>query len=355
MRFSGLIVGMVVLLAACAPAPGVRGAPPAAGTRGAGAGSGTSAPDPTMSRRGYALPPGRGERFIYCARPLALTLKVDSETVPGAMLVAGIGELHGDEGIGRHRTDDEVLYVIRGRGHAVFGTDTVPIGPGSMAYVPPGVPHRIVSTEPLHYFFVLSPDASGEGFRRAARIACPASAASSEAAGQARSTLPPGATAPTANSGVPSTTVQPTAAPGLSPIDAAPRRALAIPSADGDRVSYCRFPLVVTTKVDAESAPGSRLTAAVGSLRRGSEVGTHDEMDEVAYITHGRGRAFIGADTVPVQAGSFTYVPRGTVHGFINDGDDTLEYVVVYAGGFSRKGFRALATRPGRYCPESVR
>ena len=111
------------------------------------------------------------------------------------------------------------------------------------------------------------------------------------------------------------------------------------------------FPLVITTKVDSNTAPGSRVTAATGALRRGSEEGTHRDRDEVVYITHGRGRAFIGNDTTAVEAGSVTFVPRDTRHGFINDGDGVLEYVIVYTDGASPGAFRRLASRPGPYCP----
>ena len=71
----------------------------------------------------------------------------------------------------------------------------------------------------------------------------------------------------------------------------------------------------------------------------------------MVLITHGRGRAFIGADTTAVEAGSVTYTPAGTTHGFINDGDDTLDYFIVYSGSFGRSAFRALASKPGPYCP----
>lgn len=279
-------------------------------------------------RLGLVLPPGAGERLTYCERPLALTLKVDSAAAPTTRLLAGVGELRGDEGIGRHRTADEILYVIRGWGHAVLGGDTVPLGPGSMAYVPPGAAHRLVSrgAAPMEYFFVLGPASSAEGFRRAAALGCPGGAA---AAAARRATAAPPPPEPTADG----------------------RRAVWFEPGAGDRISYCPFPLVITTKVDSASAAGTRLTAAAGSLRRGSEVGTHAGRDEVVYVTHGRGRAFIGADTAVVEAGSVTFVPQGTLHGFVNDGEGTLEYVVVYGGGFSPAGFRRLAARPGPYCP----
>lgn len=279
---------------------------------------------------GLVVPPGAGEPLTYCERPLMLTLKVDSAVAPTTRLLAGTGALRGNEGVGRHRSADEVLYVVRGWGYAVLGADTVPLGPGSVAYVPPGVAHRLVSRgpAPLEYFFVLGPASSAEGFRRAAAAGCPDRAAATAApAADAASSVPQ---PPTAD-----------------------RRAVSFEPGTGERVSYCPFPLVITTKVDSASAPGTRLTAAVGSLRRGAEVGTHAGRDEVVYVTYGRGRAFIGTDTAAVETGSVTYVPQGTLHGFVNDGEGTLEYVVVYGGGVSPTGFRRLAARPGAYCPRA--
>jgi mannose-6-phosphate isomerase-like protein (cupin superfamily) len=266
------------------------------------------------------LAPGAGERLTYCERPLVLTITVDSVTAPATRLVAGFGDLRGDEGESRHSLADEILYVVSGWGYAAFGTDTVPLGPGSVAHVPPGTSHRIVSTgaSPMRYHFVLGPSASAAAFRRAATRGC----------------APAGATPPPAAAAT-----------------ARQRRATVLAPGEGPRISYCLFPLVITAKVDSTSAPGTRLTAAAGSLRRGAEVGTHRTSDEVVLITHGRGRAFIGADTTAVEAGSVTFTPAGTEHGFVNDGDDTLDYVIVYGSSFGRSGFRALATRPGPYCP----
>ena len=282
---------------------------------------------PAPAGPGLVLPPGGGERFTYCARPLVLSIKVDSVTAPTTRIVAGTGELRGDEGAATHTGADEVVYVISGSGSAVLGADTVPLRTGTMAFVPEGVPHRIVSSgaEPMTYLWVLGPRASAGAFRRAATVGCPPSAA----------------TPTRADTGA---AAQASATPSIG------RRASVFPSGEGDRITYCLFPLTITRKVDAESAPGARLTAAAGSLRRGAEVGTHRASDEVVYITRGRGRAFIGTDTTAVEAGSVTFVPAGTEHGFVNDSDEPLEYVIVYSTSFSAEGFRRLATRPGPYC-----
>lgn len=126
--------------------------------------------------RPYVVSPGGGEQMDYCARPLTLWMKVDSVPAPGTRMIAGTVELRGDEGQGRHPEADEVLYIIRGSGHAVFGSDTLVLQPGSVMFVPQGVTHQIVSTGrgPMEYLFVIGPRTSAESFRRAASRGCPA-------------------------------------------------------------------------------------------------------------------------------------------------------------------------------------
>lgn len=273
--------------------------------------------------RGLIIPPIGGETFEYCSKPLRLVLKVDSVSAPGTSLVAGTGEIRGDEGIGRHPGSHEVIYIRDGWGYAVFGSDSTQLGPGSVVYVPPSTPHRLISTgdAPMNYFWVIGPRSSGEGFRRAATTGC-----------DGGPPLP--------------------AAPAQDPVDSAVAGAVVFPPESGERITYCPFPLTITFKVDAESVEGTLLVAARGALRRGFEVGNHS-VDEVVLITHGNGLAFVGPDTVPVEPGSVVFTPRGARHGFINEGASTLEYFVVY-GPFDsprpRTGFRNLAASPGRWC-----
>ena len=317
----------IVLVAACATSR--RAEAPRSATASTNQAA-TAATDPAPTeRRGLVLPPGGGERLTYCERPLELTILVDSMTAPTTHLVAGLGQLRGDEGAATHTGADEVVFIVRGSGHGVFGVDTVALRPGTVAFVPEGVSHQLVSTaaEPMTYLWVIGPRASAGAFRRAAALGCPTPSAPSNHSAAA-----------------PSTSTQ------VAPASPAGRRAAIFEPGTGDRIRYCLFPLEITAKVDAESAPGGRLTAAAGSLGRGAEVGTHRVSDEVVYITRGRGRAFIGTDTTAVEAGSVTFVPNGTLHGFVNDGDDPLEYFIVYGSSFSRGGFRDLATRPGPYC-----
>lgn len=286
---------------------------------------------------GLIVPPDGGEVLHYCSRPLTLNLKVTADNAPTTDLVAGTGEIRGDEGIGRHREDHEVIYVRDGWGIGVFGRDTAQLGPGSVAFVPPNAPHRLVSTgpDPLKYFWVLAPRSSGEAFRRAASVQCDDAASEEASVGGSDPSFP-------------------------TPLDAALEDApfggaLVLPAESGERLTYCRFPLTITFKVDGESVNGTRLVAARGALRSGSEIGRHS-VDEVVLITHGKGFGFVGRDTASVEPGSVVFTPAGAEHGFINEGKGTLEYLVVH-GPFdaprTRDGFRALAEGPGLWCPEN--
>lgn len=283
--------------------------------------SGATVPPPPDGARGLILAPGAGERLEYCARPLTLTLKIDSLAAPFTQLVAGTGSIRGDEGLARHRTAHEIVFVRSGWGHAVFGADTQPLGPGSVVHVPPGTGHRFVrtGTAPLEYFWVLGPAASASGMRRAAMVGCAGGPATSASSGS----LP--------DSG----------------------RAFVVAPGDGERITYCDMPLTITAKVDSENVSGTWLRAAAGSLRRGSEDGVH-RVDEVVLITHGRGKAYAGQDTAAVDAGSVVYNPRGMRHGFINESNEPLEYFIVYADSRSRQAFRRRAAVPGPWCPPLV-
>jgi mannose-6-phosphate isomerase-like protein (cupin superfamily) len=287
----------------------------------AGAQQGTSSGVAGVPQHGVVVPPEGGVKMEFCSHPLTLLLKVDSANAPTTQLVAGFGQIRGDEGVGRHVTNHEVVYIRSGWGLAIFGNDTTPIGPGSVVYVSPGRSHRFIrmGREPLDYYWVLGPRRSGAGFRDAARIGCGGPTPVSQST----------ARAPDSNGPV-----------------------LIIPPGAGERITYCLFPLTITAKVDSENVATTALTAAAGALRTGVEIGSH-AAEEVVLITHGRGRAISGTDTVTIESGSVVHNPGSITHGFINDGPDTLEYFIVYRWEtpHSRAGFRRLASRPGPYCP----
>jgi quercetin dioxygenase-like cupin family protein len=58
-----------------------------------------------------------------------------------------------------HAGEEEVLYVLAGRGALVCDGQTIPVEPGSFVFVPPGVSHfvRVEGDEPMRLFYAFSP------------------------------------------------------------------------------------------------------------------------------------------------------------------------------------------------------
>ena len=58
-----------------------------------------------------------------------------------------------------HENSEEVVFVIKGKGEVYIDDKAYSIGPGSLVYTPPGVPHQYKNTgeEELVLFAVYSP------------------------------------------------------------------------------------------------------------------------------------------------------------------------------------------------------
>jgi mannose-6-phosphate isomerase-like protein (cupin superfamily) len=52
--------------------------------------------------------------------------------------------------------------------------------------------------------------------------------------------------------------------------------------------------------------------------------------DEIYFVTRGKGFFFDGAERIPVEAGSFLFVPAGQVHRFEDFSSDLVVWVVFY-------------------------
>ncbi len=64
-----------------------------------------------------------------------------------------------------HPTQEEVIYVLSGRGVSETDTDRMEIGPGSVAFVPAGVPHattNLSDSESLTAIIIKSPPGDEE-------------------------------------------------------------------------------------------------------------------------------------------------------------------------------------------------
>jgi quercetin dioxygenase-like cupin family protein len=58
-----------------------------------------------------------------------------------------------------HEVEEEVLYVVSGRGALFCDGRRITLEPGSFVFVPPGVEHsvHVDEAEPLKFFYVFSP------------------------------------------------------------------------------------------------------------------------------------------------------------------------------------------------------
>lgn len=281
----------------------------------------------TTPVRGLILRAAEQQPLEPCADGLALAPLVDSTVAARAQLFAARADVHGRGGLQQHATADAVYYVASGWGEAVAGTHRIRLGPGSVLYVPAGQSYRLASaaSTPMRLFFALRLDADAPRRTGGAAFGC---------ATRRQNRRAPGRTAQTVRAAGAHTS-----------------RVVAVAPTEGDRISYCVFPLTITAQIDSDNAPDARLTAATGALRRGMEAASHRTDDEVVFVTHGRGRAFVGGDTAAVEAGSVVFTPRGLRHGFINESDGTLEYFIVFSEPGPRELFRRFAARPGPYCP----
>ena len=70
----------------------------------------------------------------------------------------------GEPDLQQPHTEDEVYYVISGRGRISVGDEDRPVGPGSTVFVATGVPHRFHDiTEDLTLFVAFGPAEGSRG------------------------------------------------------------------------------------------------------------------------------------------------------------------------------------------------
>ena len=256
--------------------------------------------------------------FEPCGTALSLRPVIDSAAGTGTNLRAAELQVRGRTADRIHPEADAVLLVTRGWGHVTAGRDTGRLGPGSVVHVPAGLRFALASVAPraapLELLLTLRPLENAAPLSDRTMFGC----ASSSVAG--------------------------------APLARPSGGLLVIDPTMGERITYCVFPLTITAQVDSDAAPGARLTAAMGALRQGTEGAVHRGDDELVFVTHGTGRAFVGSDTGAVTPGSAVFAPRGLRHGFINEGRGTLEYFIVFSEPGPRELFHRFAARPGPFC-----
>lgn len=82
-----------------------------------------------------------------------------------------------------------------------------------------------------------------------------------------------------------------------------------------------------------EIATATHAQITLMSIPLGGEVGeeTHEDVDQFLIFVEGAGKAVIEGIESPIETGSIFVIPKGTKHNFINNGDEELKIISVYA------------------------
>jgi mannose-6-phosphate isomerase-like protein (cupin superfamily) len=77
---------------------------------------------------------------------------------------------------------------------------------------------------------------------------------------------------------------------------------------------------------------GEHAQLVVMTIQSGEEIGeeTH-EGDQILQFAAGTGEAVLEGESSPIAAGDVVFVPAGTLHNFVNTGEEPLRLVTIYA------------------------
>ena len=87
--------------------------------------------------------------------------------------------------------------------------------------------------------------------------------------------------------------------------------------------------------LEATTAPGA-----------GPDPHVHHDNDELFYVLEGRMRFWVGERTVEAPAGTFLFVPRGTVHAARNVGAGPVRLLAAYVPAGPERDMEAFAQAP---------
>jgi mannose-6-phosphate isomerase-like protein (cupin superfamily) len=169
-----------------------------------------------------------------------------------------------------NEADDEVLYVLSGRGSATIGGDEVELSPGTAAYVAQGSAWRIDEAEGLEVLSVLVRDPLPADGSTHAVVAVDAVEAGTATAGRA-------------------------------------------------------FRLLATPELGCRS-----VTQFVGYIPVVRAPDHFHKYDEVVYVLEGDGRLHIDGETVPLRPGTCVHLPAGLVHCLENVGPGEMRVLGVF-------------------------
>ena len=166
--------------------------------------------------------------------------------------------------------DDEVLYVLSGRGQASIGDEAAELATGSAAYVPRGTAWRVEEAEALELLSVLVRDPL--------------------------------------------------------PADDVRQSVLAVDEqATGGATAGRSFRVLADPSIGCAS-----VTQFVGYIPVGRAPDHFHRYDEVVYVLEGTGALHVDGETAPLRAGSAVHLPAGLVHCLENVGPDEMRVLGVF-------------------------
>lgn len=121
----------------------------------------------------------------------------------------------------------------------------------------------------------------------------------------------------------------------------------------GEFLSFCGAPeLTVRIKVDPAKTHSDHFGAGTAQLAAGKgNFGRHENYDELIFIHRGHGSVTLGDESFPAEPGTTMYIPRGIYHGFVNEGEDEMEFLWVSAPPGFEEGLRSGSRPTGQDCP----
>ena len=119
----------------------------------------------------------------------------------------------------------------------------------------------------------------------------------------------------------------------------APAPTFIVPGADGaDAVArtLAAAPLGAAENFRAQPlVSGQHASIAVVQIRDREEPHIHTRYDLTVVVAKGHGTLWLDGVAQPMQAGDGVFIPQGTPHWFINDGDEPAITVVTFAPPFT--------------------
>lgn len=104
----------------------------------------------------------------------------------------------------------------------------------------------------------------------------------------------------------------------------------------------------------AETVGARYLEILIGTIEKGqgAHPHAHPQLEQLGYILQGYGHSTVNGQTAEAGPGSWSYLPRGSMHSFTVDSDEAALLIVVYAPPYGESP--ALTVLPSAHAPSEA-